>query len=1121
MCDINVATGAMMHFATDFTLPGFIPLVFQRIYVSTQTDDGPLGHGWRHKYHTRVQVTKTNLIIHNADGSSLSVPLPEPGKLTYIADSHLKIRHEPESILVVTPDSNRQVFTNLHADYQNYPLAFIEDPNGNRITLRYDLRVRLREIIDTVGRRLLFLSDLDGRIKEIQFSGSPNSSSSTRLVSYQYSAAGDLTTVVDRMGHRYDFEYDNHLVTRHSTPLGGIYFFTYDAKKRCLATWRNDQKRIRLLNYDDRDHRILVTDSLGNSTVYQANAAGFVLGETNALGQTKHHYYDEHNNHIMSTDDNDALLGEMTLFDASRNLALVMDAAGAASEYHFDSLNRVTKFVDPLGNVWENQYDERGNLKEAKSPLGARWKFEYDDRGLLVSMSNPLGNTLLETYTSRCQEATLRDDYGLLEHFEYDDYGNRTAMIDGVGNRRVLTYDALGHLTSFVHADGSVCRYQCDAIGDLISYKDENGLETQYRYDAFGNLIAQIDALGRVIQIQYDAEDRLAAILNEKLERMEFGYDRAGNQNRILFFDGRVEHYEYDQRGNVVLIRNSNGQRTHLEYDAVGNLTRKIYWDGSETTFTYDNLGQMLSARNSAGTVEFEYDADGRLIIERQNQHTLAFSYDLMGDRLSLQIDDNRVVANKYDGRGRTVALDDSAGQAYSFTYTPSNFITGIVAVKGPSQFFAFDALDRMIQQRVTLNSRELILRQYEYDPTNKLLRTRDSRRGLYSYNYDRAEQLREVRIGDVISESYDYDVAGNIIGGSVINGVLIGPGNRLMAARGLRFRYNPDGGMDAKQGDLSDTSYKYNPEGSLRSVVDENGGLTEFEYDALGRRIAKIRNSQRIEYLWDDDRLLEERPPEKPIICFAILPGTYAPLGCVSEKGAHFFVCDQLGTPWEVCDEEGNIVWMGEYTAFGELRANPGPFHNPFRFQGQYYDEEIGFCYSYFRYYCPAVGRFTTPDPIHVRSGDINFYRYAPDPINWIDPLGLARTLKIRCKKKYGDKKNREVAAKGRYLQEKANQGELFVRKNCDEKRDKTLRDWYKKNCGPLTANQQPDHKHDLGLGGPDFNEKNGSADCALFKPISNSANLTLGAQIGNQTRRMPANARITSVKLIGCSKY
>ncbi|WP_189396450.1 RHS repeat-associated core domain-containing protein, partial [Pseudomonas laurentiana] len=41
--------------------------------------------------------------------------------------------------------------------------------------------------------------------------------------------------------------------------------------------------------------------------------------------------------------------------------------------------------------------------------------------------------------------------------------------------------------------------------------------------------------------------------------------------------------------------------------------------------------------------------------------------------------------------------------------------------------------------------------------------------------------------------------------------------------------------------------------------------------------------------------------------------------------------------------------------------------------------------------YYDPLVGRFISKDPIGY-AGGLNLYVYAPNPVFWIDPFGLAR---------------------------------------------------------------------------------------------------------------------------------
>ena len=118
-----------------------------------------------------------------------------------------------------------------------------------------------------------------------------------------------------------------------------------------------------------------------------------------------------------------------------------------------------------------------------------------------------------------------------------------------------------------------------------------------------------------------------------------------------------------------------------------------------------------------------------------------------------------------------------------------------------------------------------------------------------------------------------------------------------------------------------------------------------------------------------------------------------------------YYFQTDHLGTPLEVADSDGNLVWVGQYRAWGQLeRVKDGngehaSTDNPLRFQGQYHDEETGLHYNRFRYYDPAVGRFTTQDPIGLMGGE-NLYQYAPNPTGWVDPLGLSKCCNDKNKK-------------------------------------------------------------------------------------------------------------------------
>ncbi|MCO7543094.1 RHS repeat-associated core domain-containing protein, partial [Pseudomonas sp. VA159-2] len=132
-------------------------------------------------------------------------------------------------------------------------------------------------------------------------------------------------------------------------------------------------------------------------------------------------------------------------------------------------------------------------------------------------------------------------------------------------------------------------------------------------------------------------------------------------------------------------------------------------------------------------------------------------------------------------------------------------------------------------------------------------------------------------------------------------------------------------------------------------------------------------------EYDFDQDPLWQHEVKPQPIDAIA------------------WYQCDHLGTPMELTDHNGEVAWTAQYKAWGEIKearsewAKQVGLGNPIRFQGQYHDHETGLHYNRYRYYDPRTGRFISQDPISYLGG-VNLYQYVPNPIDWIDPWGLAR---------------------------------------------------------------------------------------------------------------------------------
>ena len=94
--------------------------------------------------------------------------------------------------------------------------------------------------------------------------------------------------------------------------------------------------------------------------------------------------------------------------------------------------------------------------------------------------------------------------------------------------------------------------------------------------------------------------------------------------------------------------------------------------------------------------------------------------------------------------------------------------------------------------------------------------------------------------------------------------------------------------------------------------------------------------------------------------------------------------------------DIHGNLLWYGEYTAWGRLKKDERVYrnvHQPFRLQNQYFDEETGLHYNLMRYYEPEANRFVNKDPIGLVGGD-NLYAFVPNVQVWVDFLGLVKKI-------------------------------------------------------------------------------------------------------------------------------
>lgn len=213
-----------------------------------------------------------------------------------------------------------------------------------------------------------------------------------------------------------------------------------------------------------------------------------------------------------------------------------------------------------------------------------------------------------------------------------------------------------------------------------------------------------------------------------------------------------------------------------------------------------------------------------------------------------------------------------------------------------------------------------------------------------------------------------------------------------------------------------------------LQSVTDPKNKQTTFEYDALGRRTAKIvidRFSELVtefskkgsitRFVWDgnvplhewkynlngrpklavdDYGMLTESKPEpiENLITWVFDEGTFKPSAKITATNTYSIITDYLGTPVEMYNSKGEKTWSVEYDIYGKVRKLvSGSLEDcPFRYQGQYEDPETGLYYNRFRYYAPDEGVYISQDPIGLFGMNPTMYAYVSDSNKFIDVFGL-----------------------------------------------------------------------------------------------------------------------------------
>ncbi|MGO4449870.1 RHS repeat-associated core domain-containing protein [Phyllobacterium sp. TAF24] len=898
-----------------------------------------------------------------------------------------------------------------------------------------------------------FSYDDAGRVVDTQTNGIWNNDRFAYLPGETAYAPGGADVSTQRF--RYD-AWQN--VTEEIDALGGTVAHRYDGSGFRVATI-NQLGNETSTRYDIRGNIKEFTDAEGRTTTYGWGDDGELQIVIDGAGNRKRYEHDDRSNVIVETDSE----GNATRLvrDAKSRVIQLHFANGGIERRTWDEFNRLVSITDAKGRATLFEYDVFGRLITTTDPSGgiSRRAYHAAAGGFYTptEITRPDGVSITRGFDEQGLLSMMRDGEGRAWRYQNGAFGVLEEIIDPKGGKLAFQYDVEGRAISLTNALGRSYRFRRDVAGRVIEETDFDGRTTYYDRDAAGQVFRLLKPDGSKLEYSYDKSGLLTRIQGFNSggateDTTRFWYDARGLLTQAENTAALVE-FERDRNGRII-AESLNGLRSKSGHDSMGarilldmtgmgggitkfirdplGVVEKLVLGETSFSITRDVLDREVKRHSASGfTLDQQYDIAGQLVTQRAGSaHSGPRVVTPLGATIAsagtsktvncqrlyqydrafapVRVDDGLWGETKlaYDDNGQLASSTSAAGEE-RFSYSAARNIAGTssrvpgagyggASFRTPPQETWVSTPGGVVQIARGPHGERVRL---VHDECGRLIERRVERDGFrpqrWRYGWNIHDQLVSCIDPEEGQWHYRYDPFGRRV------------------AKVKRFSQN-----ERRQAHLmwpnligNDDSITWPPS---QSVSDKDTSVPSSHAPSVGTA-----------YLWDGDHMVAEAPlhldghiawhkairwhhdEDSAHILFAkqLPEGATMPDGTVLSESALFpIICDHLGTPKEMFDIRGDLVWAADHYVWGAVRSArafgshaPKPSHDPnpveldcpWRFPGQYEDRETGLYYNRYRYYDPLTGQYASPDPIGLAAGD-RPQGYVANPVRWTDPLGL-----------------------------------------------------------------------------------------------------------------------------------